>query len=459
MSVAVLERSPAAVGPWPGPGGPGPGRTGPGPRDRFAAALSGARATAGLTQEELADRSGMSVRAIRNLETGRTGRPRRQSVRLLADALGVPPGHLVSPARPGSPAVFAADAAAAGSAVSELPVGCADPVGRAALYADLCGRLTQADGFRRLAVVTGPPGSGKTTFVTHVAHLLSREFPDRQVYVDLDGHPEHPGEPMSATAVAARLLRSFGFERLPSGPEELLARARAALAAHRAVVVLDNVVSEAQVRPLICASARAVILVAARRALAALPGAQSLRLGGLDEEAAITMLARLAGPQRVAGDPAAAAGIARSCDYLPLALHIAGLQLAARPHLPLRDLAERLTRDHARLDLLRVGDLSLHASVAAAVGRLTEPQRAALRRMRALPGWFGVGDAARLLALPESAAADLIDDLVQSQVIRDSADPSAGTPAGLSPGACEVRYRLHESFRLYAARCSTAPGR
>src|SRR5712692_6610953 len=44
---------------------------------------------AGLTQEELADRSGLSVRAIRDLESGRIAQPRPGSQRLLAAALGL----------------------------------------------------------------------------------------------------------------------------------------------------------------------------------------------------------------------------------------------------------------------------------------------------------------------------------------------------------------------------------
>jgi transcriptional regulator with XRE-family HTH domain len=53
----------------------------------FGTVLRGYRTTRGLTQEELADRSGLSVRAIRNLEIGRTERPRRHSITLLASAL------------------------------------------------------------------------------------------------------------------------------------------------------------------------------------------------------------------------------------------------------------------------------------------------------------------------------------------------------------------------------------
>ena len=48
------------------------------------------RMAAGMTQEELAGKSGLSVRAISNLERGRTARPHPRSLELLAVALGLP---------------------------------------------------------------------------------------------------------------------------------------------------------------------------------------------------------------------------------------------------------------------------------------------------------------------------------------------------------------------------------
>ncbi len=47
------------------------------------------RVAAGLTQEDLAQRPGMSTRAISDLERGRTRRPYRRSLRLVAGALGL----------------------------------------------------------------------------------------------------------------------------------------------------------------------------------------------------------------------------------------------------------------------------------------------------------------------------------------------------------------------------------
>src|SRR5579862_9204719 len=53
----------------------------------FVGLLRGHRRTAGLTQEELAERAGLSVRAVSDMERGRTRRPYPRSLRLLADAL------------------------------------------------------------------------------------------------------------------------------------------------------------------------------------------------------------------------------------------------------------------------------------------------------------------------------------------------------------------------------------
>jgi Helix-turn-helix domain len=71
--------------------------------DGFGDLLRQLRTQAGLTQEELAERSGLSVRAIANMECGRTTRPYRHSVQSLSDALQLSgPAHdaLVQAARP-----------------------------------------------------------------------------------------------------------------------------------------------------------------------------------------------------------------------------------------------------------------------------------------------------------------------------------------------------------------------
>jgi transcriptional regulator with XRE-family HTH domain len=57
----------------------------------FGELLAAHRAAAGLTQEELAGRAGLSVDAVSLLERGARSSPRPRTVRLLADALALSP--------------------------------------------------------------------------------------------------------------------------------------------------------------------------------------------------------------------------------------------------------------------------------------------------------------------------------------------------------------------------------
>ncbi|MDR8414097.1 helix-turn-helix transcriptional regulator [Nonomuraea sp. 3-1Str] len=61
-------------------------------QESFRSLLRKLRIRAGLTQQHLADLSTLSVRAIRDLESGRVHRPRLETVRLLADGLALEGG-------------------------------------------------------------------------------------------------------------------------------------------------------------------------------------------------------------------------------------------------------------------------------------------------------------------------------------------------------------------------------
>lgn len=56
-------------------------------RPTFSGLLRGLRCAAGLTQEELAERAGLSARGLRKLERGDIQRPYRRTVEMLVDAL------------------------------------------------------------------------------------------------------------------------------------------------------------------------------------------------------------------------------------------------------------------------------------------------------------------------------------------------------------------------------------
>lgn len=327
----------------------------------FGTVLRGYRTTLGLTQEELADRSGLSVRAIRNLEAGRTERPQLQSVTLLASAL-----RLTEPDQ----AALLAAAGRRRPARCELPPDVPDLAGRDDAVTALAGVLTSPGS--RLALVTGGPGVGRTALAVHVAHRVRRRFPDGQVFADLSG------DPISPDALLARVLRSLGVTDPPAGRDERAAMLRADLVARRVLIVLDNVTSEAQIRPLLTTGAASAVLVTSRRELLALPGAETVRLAPLTEDAAVAVLAGTAGP-RVHAEPAATAAVVGACARLPLAVRIAGIWLAARPHRPVADLAALLAE--RPLDRLAVADLSMRESIDAHVAGLRPAQRWLLHRL------------------------------------------------------------------------------
>ncbi|WP_078883808.1 AAA family ATPase [Streptomyces sp. NRRL S-340] len=413
--------------------------------EALAATLVHAREAACLTQEDLARRSGLSVRAIRNLETGHTARPRKQSLRLLAQALGLPPadvGRLLRTPRPEhrpGPRSLALSA--------ELPAAPRPHLaGREPLLDRLHAHLVAQEhpDRGRLAVVVGPPGAGKTALILRAAHTVRARFPDGQVFVDL--HPAGAA-PLTPDRLVRRVLRSLGGTPDTDGPDEAGARLRDVLSRRRVLVVLDNAATEAHIRPLLVDDVRSAVLVAARRELPALPDRLELRIGALDRPDAHRVLEDLAGAARTRAERSAAMDVVESCARLPLALHIAGLWLTTRPHRSLRDLAHRLADEEQRLRFLRVGDLSLQDSVAAYHQGLPPQVTAALERLAALRGDFGTDEVTARVTPSREHAADLLDELLHRQVTHVSA---ADGPDG-------TRYRLHDAVRLYAAHCLAGP--
>jgi transcriptional regulator with XRE-family HTH domain len=395
-------------------------------RPAFGTVLRSYRTTSGLTQEELADRSGLSVRAIRNLEIGRTERPQLQSVTLLATALRLAePDHATLLAAAGR-----RDTARSGRC--ELPPDVPDLAGRDHAVTALIHALTTPGA--RLGLVDGEPGAGRTALAVHVAHRVRDRFPDGQVFADLtraDGA-------LPVEAVLGRVLRSLGTTDLPASRDERAAVLRARLAARRVLVVLDNVASEAQVRPLLTSGSPSAVLVTSRRALVALPGAQQVRLGPLGTRAAWEVLVRLVGG-RVHAEPDAARVVADACARLPLALRIAGTWLATRPHRPVADLAALLADENRVLDRLTVADLSVRASIAAHVAELRPAERRLLHQLAGRPGHSDAAELSR--TAPGPALRDDLDGLTQANLI---------TPAGTG-------YRMNPLVRQYAREFVAVP--
>ena len=297
-----------------------------------------------------------------------------------------------------------------------------------------------------IAAVHGRGGVGKSALAVRAAHAVAAEYPDGQLYIDL--HGSTPGlRPRTAHEVLDRCLRGLGVPAAEVPPDEsdAAARWRTLTAGRRVLLVLDNATDPSQVLPALPASAGCAAIVTSRRLLATLDADGYLALDGLPEEPATQLLARIA---RRPDEPAGYAAIAALCEYLPLALRIAGARLAARPDLTVGALAERLRDERGRLDELGLDGYAVRSSIRVGYDGLRDSadpiDRAAYQIFPTLgllpvPQLHPVTVAAMLGEPDTHRVARGLDRLVEVRLLDE---------------APLRRYRQHDLVRLVAGECA-----
>jgi tetratricopeptide (TPR) repeat protein len=210
----------------------------------------------------------------------------------------------------------------------------------------------------RVIVVTGQPGVGKTSLAIQWGHQVRGDFPDGVLYADLHGYA--PDGPASPAEELARFLRALGVgpQHVPADLAELTAMYRSLTVDRRMLVVLDDALTAAQVIPLLPPSPASVAVVTSRSRLGGLVarGARVIQLDRLDDDAALELLARTLGDDRVLAEPYAARELVELCARVPLALCVAGARLAARARWPISELVHALTHERRRLAALALED-------------------------------------------------------------------------------------------------------
>ncbi|MDQ0367794.1 ATP-binding protein [Catenuloplanes indicus] len=414
----------------------------------FAGLLRARRATAGMTQADLAAAAGIGVRTVRDLERGRASRPQRTTVELIATALslsGRDRAEFLAAAR-GRPAV---------------PGQPAPPRNGLPPPIELIGRDTEVADVAELLTTSGPPGVvtlvglagvGKTSLGLAVAERVAGAHPGGTAGTVIT-------ELSSGSDVLAQLAAVLGVARA--------ADLRARLRGERTFVMIDGVErapdAVAEALHWLIESAPNLRVLATGRHPIGLPGEHVWPVGPLETPppdapditaypAAALFLARL---RQVRRDPitdeesVALGALLRRLGGLPLALELA----AARGRL--LDIDEILQRYGDRvLDLSgRPGsrpsvDVTLRDAAAASYRLLEPAERAGLRRLAAFRNRWSVRLAAAILSDDDDEPADplpLLDRLLELGLL------------GVR-GAGPFRFRLVDVVRDLAEERAVARG-
>ncbi|WP_330334748.1 NB-ARC domain-containing protein [Streptomyces sp. NBC_00536] len=337
----------------------------------------------------------------------------------------------------------------------ELPRDIADFTGRSEELVRIQALLGPPDRVTGpLVAIAGKGGLGKTTLAVRAAQRSASEFPDGQLFANLRGYDPLPADP---NEVLATFLRSLGADprTIPDAGPDREQMLRTLTAGRRLLIVLDNANGPGQVRPLLPGASDVAVIVTSRSPLSTLEGAQTIVLDLLEPEEAIELLGRVAGADRVAGDPAAALRLVALCGHLPLSVRIAGARLAERPDIPVADLADRLADERERLDHLEIGDLDVRSTFMISYRGLPEAEQRAFRLLGLFPGAdFAAWPLAALMDVSLRVAERHIGALVSAQMLDAIGPDETGT----------ARYRFHDLLRALAREqpepeSATATGR
>jgi predicted ATPase/transcriptional regulator with XRE-family HTH domain len=459
---------------------------------QFADLLRRFRRRSGLTQEELAERAGLSPSAVSQLERGLTQAPHKDTVQFLITALDLSTDDAASLAQaarrlrsitvdtaPSAPASASAVPTPHGTSISATtapsPRETASPLMQAYRLAPpltpLLGREHEEAGavhlltqeHVRLLTLTGPAGVGKTRLALQVATTLREQHGFELAFVNL----------VAASApdqVPQIIAQALGVRE--TGGLSLLDAMTAAIGGRRLLLTLDNFEHVLPAAPLCAAllgacpgakglvTSRAALNIRGEHEFAVAP----LRVPDLSELPPLDDLqrygavalflerARAARPDFVLGTLERGRLVASICarlDGLPLAIELAAAQVR---RFTLEDLATRL-QGVAPLDVLVGGprDLAEHqramrSTVAWSYGLLSPDEQRVFRALGVFAGGATV-DGVRLVAGldEERVAASLISLVDASQVFRaDLPDDQHGHQPG------ETRYDLLVIVRAFA---------
>jgi predicted ATPase/DNA-binding XRE family transcriptional regulator len=416
----------------------------------FAEVLRRFRTAAALSQEALADRAGLSLRGVSDLERGVRRAPYLATVGMLADALELSLADrqaLLAAARPESPLELPETAP---RGLPPLPTPLTSLVGRERELAALVSLLDNTA--MRLVTLTGAGGSGKTRLALEIGARARGKFGDGVVFVDLAPLRE-------ADLVLPSIANAVGVHERAG--QRLMETLASVLASKRVLLLLDNcehlLGAAPDVATLLAATPQVTILATSREPLRVrgerVVPLQPLRLPEDDRLPTVEALAEVPSvalfvERAMASRPNFAlaeanasqiVAICRQLDGLPLALELAAARTSVLTP------AELLGRLERRLPLLTGGSRDLPSrqrtmrdAIAWSFDLLTLPEQALFRRLAVFAGGWTLEAAEAVVGDADLDALAGLERLVEHSLVRR-----------LEGSCSESRFSMLETVREY----------
>ncbi|MBB1256040.1 siderophore-interacting protein [Streptomyces sp. OF3] len=225
------------------------------------------------------------------------------------------------------------------------------------------------------------------------------------------------------------IMRSYTIraQRAGAGEDELTELLRVTLRERRALLLLDDVAAAEQVVEILPETRGCLVVATADGPLTGVPDVRPCTLGGLDGDAARTLLARRSGGEiRITVDPRAAERLAELCGHLPAALTLAAGWLAAHPQSSVLDAARAMEAREESGPLPRAFHLLLDS--------LPPTPARMLRLLPLAPGGLVDAHTASALAgcsVPAARAA--VEEFAATGLLRPLGDGTFEVPGCLDP--------------------------
>ena len=288
-----------------------------------------------------------------------------------------------------------------------------------------------------VAVIEGMPGVGKTALAVRAARSLDGRYPDGQLYLNLHAHdPGH--EPLSSADALHRLLEMIAVPPagIPRGDTDRSVLWRVELNRRRIVVVLDDVASAEQIRPILPEAGQSLVLITTRRRLAGLTTAAPLALDVLPAADAAALFTHGCGTDDPL-DRDEVAEVTRLCGHLPLAIQLLAARFRQGYPSRLAELIEELSSPPVRHGQAGTAQAQLVSAFELSYRGLGQQQQRLFRRLGAQPCAAITTNAAAALAGFSAADAETaVSVLLNHHLLAQVADG---------------HLRLHDLLRGYAA--------